>query len=60
MQVRNINDTLNIVTLFPGNAASSDQSFKAPFPIPEVGSSNPHQCIVFEHMQADVKTADSA
>ena len=36
------------------------QSFKAPFPISEVGISNPHQCIVFEHMHACDKNADSA
>ena len=30
-------------------SASLAQSFKAPCPIPEVGSSNPHQCVVFKH-----------
>ena len=40
-------------------AALLAQSFKAQSPIPQVGSSNPHHCIVFEHMQADDKTVDS-
>ena len=50
----------NNVILFQHCAASLAQSFKAPFPITQVGSSNPHQCIVFEHMQAGDKNADSA
>ena len=42
------------------SAASLAQLFNAPSPIPQVGSSNPHQCIVFDHMQAGDKNADSA
>ena len=42
------------------HAASLAQSFKAQSPMLQVGSSNPHQCIVFEHMQAGDKNADSA
>ena len=34
------------------DAASLAQSFKALFPIPLVGSSNPYHRIVFEHMQS--------
>ena len=31
--------------------ASLAQSFKVPFPIPELDSRNPHHCIVFAHIQ---------
>ena len=32
--------------------ATLAQSFKAPFLIAQVDSSNPHHCIVHEHMQS--------
>ena len=42
-------------------AASLAQSFKALFPITQVGSLNPYRWIVFEHIcKAGDKTADSA
>ena len=47
-------------SFFLTSVASLAQSFKAPSPIPEVGSLIPHQCIACEHMQAGDKTVDSA
>ena len=41
-------------------AASFARSFQAPSPIPQIASSNPHLCIMFEQIQAGDKTADSA
>ena len=53
---------MKLVTSFVdwANAASLAQPFKAPSPIPQLGSLNSYQCIVFEHMQAGDKNADSA
>ena len=52
----------NIIYIYIHGISSADaaQSFKAPFLIPEVGSSNPHTALWLSTCKAGDKTADSA